>query len=167
MIYRMTTARKDRRGFPPSLKTAKLKKRSAYACTYMYLCVCVCERERERESVCVCVCVCVCVSACVCERVYEYGCYKCTQKRTCLGWQNYKSFLLPNRNSRYVKWSKVLVTDMISSEESWEGENVILVRTIPWSSSVVSKFFNTLDGKANGERSAQARSMTNQAMGSW
>ena len=46
-IYACGTARKDRRGFPPSLKTAKLKNRSVtivcvHVCMYMHVCVCAC-----------------------------------------------------------------------------------------------------------------------------
>ena len=40
-IYARGTARKDRRGFPPALKTAKLK-RCAYVCVCVCKCVCVC-----------------------------------------------------------------------------------------------------------------------------
>ena len=54
-IYACGTAQKDHSGFPPSLKKAKLKNRSAFACT----------------RVCVCTCMCLCVPAnnCVCENV--------------------------------------------------------------------------------------------------
>ena len=56
-IFACGTARKDRRGFPPTLKNAKLKNRSA--CVHV-TCVCVC----------VCVCMHVCVwPACACVHV--------------------------------------------------------------------------------------------------
>ena len=54
-IYACGTARKDRKGFPSALKTAKLKNRSAYSIVGVCVCVCVC------ACACVCTCVCVCV----------------------------------------------------------------------------------------------------------
>ena len=40
-IHACGTARKDRRGFPPSLKKAKLKNRSALVCVCVCVCVCI------------------------------------------------------------------------------------------------------------------------------
>ena len=61
-ILACVIAQKDRRGFPPALKTAKLKNRSTYSKCMLCVSVCAC--------VCVCVDVCagICVRACACMR---------------------------------------------------------------------------------------------------
>ena len=55
-IFTCGTARKDRRGFPPALKTAKLKNRSVYSkcmcCMCVYVCMDAC------ANICVCACIC-------------------------------------------------------------------------------------------------------------
>ena len=57
-IYACGTARKDRRGFPPALKTAKLKNRSVH-------------------SKCMCLCVSTCMYICTCKCVRVYVCCVC------------------------------------------------------------------------------------------
>ena len=59
-IYACGTARKDRRGFPPTLKTAKLKNRCACVRACVYACVHVC------MGVCALICVCACTRE-ICE----------------------------------------------------------------------------------------------------
>ena len=55
------TARKDRRGFPPALKTVKLKNRSAHSkCTWCE-CTCMCVWEYVCMYGCVCEYLCACI----------------------------------------------------------------------------------------------------------
>ena len=60
-IYACGMARKDCRGFPPALKMAKLKDRSAHSkCTW-----CVSVHACMYESTCACMDVCVRISVCM------------------------------------------------------------------------------------------------------
>ena len=54
------------------------------------------------------------------------------------------------------KWGKVLVAEMMSSEESDEGnEEVITLKPLPW--RAVSSLFHRLDGKVEQSKSTQAK----------
>ena len=56
------------------------------------------------------------------------------------------------------KWGKVLVSDVMSSEESAsDNEEVILVKPLAWRSERVSLFFHQLDEKMERSKKAQAR----------
>ena len=57
------------------------------------------------------------------------------------------------------KWNKVLVPEVISSEESDSGENeeIVYVKPLPWRSELVNNFFAQLDDKIAETKSAQAR----------
>ena len=56
------------------------------------------------------------------------------------------------------KWGKVLVADVMSSEESApENEEMLLVKPLPWRSEKVSQFFQQLDEKTERAKKAQAR----------
>ena len=65
------------------------------------------------------------------------------------------------------KLEKVLVMEMMSSEESHEGggeddgdKGVLIVRPLPWRNQRVINFFSRLDQKAASEKSQQARRQT-------
>ena len=47
---------------------------------------------------------------------------------------------LPERQKE--KWSKVMIADMMSSEESDEGDETIVVKPLQWRSSRVTVFQN-------------------------
>lgn len=53
------------------------------------------------------------------------------------------------------KWAKCLVVDLISSDES-DGETIV-VKNLPWRSSVVNDFFDSLDNEAYSRKSEQAK----------
>lgn len=56
------------------------------------------------------------------------------------------------------KWAKVLVADIMSSEESdQENEDVITVTPLPWRSEKVNTFFHRLDSKVETVKSSQAK----------
>lgn len=56
------------------------------------------------------------------------------------------------------KWSKVFVTEMMSSEESDDGDDSpIVVRPLPWRSNRVDNFFSQLDKRNREHKSPQAR----------
>lgn len=58
------------------------------------------------------------------------------------------------------KWAKVLHYDMMSSEKSGnesEGqEECIIVKALPWRSSRVNKFMESLDERMKDEKSSQS-----------
>jgi len=56
----------------------------------------------------------------------------------------------------FKKWSKVLVNCMISSEESGDDESIV-VKPLPWRSTLVDDFFEMLDGELMKDRSSQAK----------
>ena len=56
----------------------------------------------------------------------------------------------------YKKWSKVLINDCMSSEESGDDDTLV-VRPLPWRSDLVNTFFANLDKKNMEEKSPQAR----------
>lgn len=56
------------------------------------------------------------------------------------------------------KWAKVLVMDMMSSDES-DGE-VIQIKELPWRSVKVTEFINTLERGMEGHLSEQAQRQT-------
>lgn len=58
------------------------------------------------------------------------------------------------------KWSKVTVADFMSSEESAsgeDGEDVIMVKQLPWRAEKVDNFFYQLDQKSKENKTPQAR----------
>ena len=57
---------------------------------------------------------------------------------------------------------KVLIPEMVSSEESGEEDNVNYVKELPWRASLVSDFFYDLDEQYSTTKSAQARRQTKQ-----
>ena len=61
-------------------------------------------------------------------------------------------------------WQNVLQFDTISSEESGEeeGEEVIYVKHIPWSSKQFNDFVTRLDTQATSQKSAMARRQSKQ-----
>ena len=54
------------------------------------------------------------------------------------------------------KWSKVLVADAMSSEESGSEADDMFVRPLPWRSDLVNKFFSELDDKSMEKKTPQA-----------
>ena len=61
-----------------------------------------------------------------------------------------------------VKWKKVLVTELISSDESEteDGKAVLIVKELPWRSDKVTNFFEKLDRAHNARKSEQASRQT-------
>ena len=60
------------------------------------------------------------------------------------------------------KWSRILTTDFMSSEESGseDGEEINVVMELPWRSSLVDEFFQSLDSQLMSEKSAKAKRQT-------
>ena len=56
-------------------------------------------------------------------------------------------------------WMKVLVNDLMSSEESSmdEGEEVLKIHSLPWRSSKVNKMFSSLDMEASKSKTPQSK----------
>ena len=50
-------------------------------------------------------------------------------------------------NDDHVKWSKVLIADMISSDEcdAEDEKLVLIVKKLIWRSEIIDKFFHILD----------------------
>ena len=64
------------------------------------------------------------------------------------------------------KWSKVLTSDFISSEESGEEDNSIIVKSLPWRAPRVDAFFHSLDESARNRKSPQSlRQMKTRVLG--
>lgn len=68
------------------------------------------------------------------------------------------------------KWKKVLVPEMISSEDDNEDEDeesdVFVVRPLPWRSTAVDNFFKSLDAHSKGQKTKQAvRQMKSRVLG--
>ena len=56
------------------------------------------------------------------------------------------------------KWGKVLVAEMMSSEESdLENEDIITVKPLAWHTEKVSTFVHRLDSKVETAKSSQAK----------
>ena len=56
------------------------------------------------------------------------------------------------------KWAKVLVPEMISSEDdNDEDDDMIVVRPLPWRSLAVNNFFASLDSHTKQQKTKQAR----------
>ena len=64
------------------------------------------------------------------------------------------------------KWRKVLLLEMVSSEESGSGEddNANYVKELPWRASIVTEFFYDLDEQYAAAKSSQARRQTKQRL---
>lgn len=63
------------------------------------------------------------------------------------------------------KWSKVLTSTFISSEESGE-EDEIIVKSLPWRAPRVDAFFRSLDESSKNGKSPQSRrQMKNRVFG--
>ena len=64
-----------------------------------------------------------------------------------------------NRKIKIDKWNKVLVYEMMSSEESGEEGptgSCIIVKSLPWRSTRVNNFMQSLDDKAHSSKSQQS-----------
>ena len=57
-----------------------------------------------------------------------------------------------------AKWFKCLTIDLVSSDES--DDETIVVKTLPWRSTLVSDFFKSLDEEAYDKKSEQAKRQT-------
>ena len=55
------------------------------------------------------------------------------------------------------KWKYLLTTDMMTSEESGEDDEVIIVKPLSWRSRKVSKFFHKLDVTSTENKTSQAK----------
>lgn len=58
-----------------------------------------------------------------------------------------------------VKWEKVLISDLISSDESDEdehGQPILVIKELKWRSDRVSSFFSRLDELHHQRKSEQA-----------
>lgn len=65
-----------------------------------------------------------------------------------------KSALVPNDKE---KWNKVLTKDFISSEESGEEDDVIVVKPLMWRAEKVTRFFQKLDDLSTSKKTSQAK----------
>ena len=54
------------------------------------------------------------------------------------------------------KWSKVLLAEVMSSEESGQEENDMFVKPLAWRSDLVNKFFGELDERSTVQKTLQA-----------
>ena len=66
------------------------------------------------------------------------------------------------------KWAKVLIPEMISSEDDNddEDEDVFVIRPLPWRSTAVDNFFKSLDAHSKGQKTKQAvRQMKSRVLG--
>lgn len=65
-----------------------------------------------------------------------------------------------------LKWKKILVTDMMSSDESdtEDGQPFFSVRILPWRSEKVTAFFQRLDRLRQERKSEQASRQTKKRM---
>ena len=54
------------------------------------------------------------------------------------------------------KWLKVMVNEMMSSEESGNDDKVI-VHSLPWRTDYVNKMFRNIDSYSKARKSAQAK----------
>ena len=63
------------------------------------------------------------------------------------------------KSSDAEKWRRVLISDMMSSEESdMDGEKEVLkVHSLPWRAVSVSRMFQALDKEAANQRTPQSR----------
>ena len=56
------------------------------------------------------------------------------------------------------KWRKIVVADMMSSEESdAAADDTIIVKPLPWRSSKVTDFFQNLDALGSEAKTSQAK----------
>lgn len=66
------------------------------------------------------------------------------------------------------KWAKVLIPDMMSSEDdnADEDEDVFVIRPLPWRSTAVDNFFKSLDAHSKGQKTKQSvRQMKSRILG--
>ena len=61
-----------------------------------------------------------------------------------------------------MKWKKILVTDMMSSDESGteDGQSVFIVKELSWRSDKVTAFFQRLDTARDKRKTEQASRQT-------
>ena len=61
-----------------------------------------------------------------------------------------------------MKWKKILVTDMMSSDESGteDGHSVFIVKELRWRSDKVTAFFQRLDKARDHRKTEQASRQT-------
>lgn len=56
------------------------------------------------------------------------------------------------------KWAKVLIADVMSSEErDSDNEEILLIKPLPWRADKVTQFFQQLDEKIEQSKKAQAK----------
>ena len=62
-----------------------------------------------------------------------------------------------------MKWTKILVTDMMSSDESWteDGQSMFIVKELHWRSDKVTAFFQRLDKARDHRKTEQASRQMN------
>ena len=66
-----------------------------------------------------------------------------------------------SREGDKVLWEKIMILDLISSEESTvDEEEVLVVHPLPWRSSKVDAMFNRLDEYTKDNKSPQALRQT-------
>ena len=58
------------------------------------------------------------------------------------------------------KWCKIMTVEMMSSEDSDQGDESIIVHPLKWRSDKVTCFLHSLDNKAYEEKSPQAKRQT-------
>ena len=64
------------------------------------------------------------------------------------------------------KWSKVMTKEFMSSEESGDENNSVIVRPLPWRSNRVDSFFQSLDKSSLEGKSPQSlRQMKKRVIG--
>ena len=54
------------------------------------------------------------------------------------------------------QWNKVMVYEMMSSEEDASEDDCIIVCPLPWRSQTTNEFFEALDDQAHDQKSGQA-----------
>ena len=60
-------------------------------------------------------------------------------------------------NTHKKKWIEALTIDIMSSEESCEDEDLIVVRPLKWRSQTTEKMLKTLDDAIQTNRSGQSK----------
>ena len=77
----------------------------------------------------------------------------------------FKKSTLPEKEKE--KWNKVLISDFMSSEESDdESEDIIVVKPLVWRSERVTRFLQRLDEKCKDTKTTQAKRQRKQRVAS-
>ena len=66
-----------------------------------------------------------------------------------------KMCTLPERQKE--KWSKVIISDMMSSEESDADDETIIIKPLPWRAPKVTEFFQNIDTVGAEGKTTQAK----------